>query len=162
MELRIAPKSHTSLPRNAPFPPRGVAPASKLCRSPGSDQWRFFKISDNLREQGNRPRLPLLRYLPPGGHTGGQSRVMTIRDTIPGPDDASVSVATYRRIRADIVFGRAAPGRKLGLEEMRDTYCVSISTLRELLGRLCSENLVVAEGQKGFRVAPISAEDFRE
>ena len=45
---------------------------------------------------------------------------------------------------------------------MRQTYGASVSTLRELLGRLASEELVTAEGQRGFEVAPISPEDLRE
>jgi DNA-binding GntR family transcriptional regulator len=68
----------------------------------------------------------------------------------------------YRRIRSDIVFGRLAPGEKLKLDRIGGLYNVSISTLRELLNRLCSEGLAVAEGQRGFQVAPVSAEDFRE
>jgi DNA-binding GntR family transcriptional regulator len=70
--------------------------------------------------------------------------------------------AAYRRIRADIVLGRLAPGRKLGLDGLRAIYGVAIGTLREALFRLASEGLVVAEGQRGFAVAPVSAEDFRE
>jgi len=77
-------------------------------------------------------------------------------------EDSSVGEAAYRRIRADIVFGRLAPGQRLGLDWMRETYGASISTLRELLSRLSSEDLVAAEGQRGFEVAPVSAEDFRE
>ncbi|MBO6719450.1 MAG: GntR family transcriptional regulator [Rhizobiaceae bacterium] len=68
----------------------------------------------------------------------------------------------YRRIRADIVFGRLVPGQKLKLERLRDTYGASISTLREILNRLSSESLVVAEGQRGFEVAPVSVENLRE
>jgi DNA-binding GntR family transcriptional regulator len=37
-----------------------------------------------------------------------------------------------------------------------------VSTLREALTRLASEELVVAEGQRGFTVAPVSPEDFAE
>lgn len=77
-------------------------------------------------------------------------------------EGVSVGEAAYRRIRADIVFGRLTPGQKLGLDRMRETYGASISTLRELLSRLASEGLIVAEGQKGFEVAPVSEEDFRE
>jgi DNA-binding GntR family transcriptional regulator len=88
--------------------------------------------------------------------------MVQIRDLTSGADDASVSVVAYQRLRADIVFGRVEPGCKLGLEDLRETYGVSISTLRELLSRLCSESLVAAEGQKGFRVAPVSAADFRD
>ncbi|MGX9963826.1 GntR family transcriptional regulator [Roseomonas sp. F4] len=70
--------------------------------------------------------------------------------------------AAYRRIRADVVLARLAPGQKLGLDGLREIYGVSIGTLREALNRLASEGLVIAEGQRGFAVAPVSAEDFRE
>lgn len=70
--------------------------------------------------------------------------------------------AAYRRLRADVVHGRLAPGRKLGLDGLRRIYAVGVGTLREALNRLASEGLVVAEGQRGFTVAPVSAEDFRE
>jgi DNA-binding GntR family transcriptional regulator len=68
----------------------------------------------------------------------------------------------YRRIRSDIVFGRLPPGRKLKLEKLKADYSASVSTLREILNRLSSERLVVAEGQKGFEVAPVSAARLRE
>ncbi|MBP0493935.1 GntR family transcriptional regulator [Pararoseomonas indoligenes] len=84
------------------------------------------------------------------------------REVPSAPDEATVSETVYRRIRADIVFGRLSPGQKLGLDRMRATYGASISTLRELLSRLASEGLIVAEGQRGFEVAPVSAEDFQE
>jgi DNA-binding GntR family transcriptional regulator len=74
----------------------------------------------------------------------------------------TIGEKAYRRIRQDIVFGRLVPGEKLKLDRISAAYEVSISTLRELLSRLCSEGLAVAEGQRGFEVAPVSAEDFRD
>src|SRR3954463_13876271 len=74
----------------------------------------------------------------------------------------SVSEKAYRSIRTDIVFGKLTPGEKLKLDRLRDEYGASVGTLRELLSRLVSEGLVVAEGQRGFEVAPISAENLRE
>ena len=74
----------------------------------------------------------------------------------------SVGEITYRRIRTDILFGRLAPGERLKLERMKDAYGASISTLRELLNRLSSEGLIMAEGLRGFEVTPISATDLRE
>ncbi|MBS7699803.1 MULTISPECIES: GntR family transcriptional regulator [unclassified Chelatococcus] len=68
----------------------------------------------------------------------------------------------YARIRADIVFGRLKPAQRLTLEKLRPTYGVGISTLREILSRLTPEGLVIAEGQRGFQVAPCSTEDLRE
>ena len=68
----------------------------------------------------------------------------------------------YRRIRTDILFGRLQPGLKLRLDSLKDRYGISVSTLRELLNRLSSEGLVVAEGQRGFEVAPVSAGNLKE
>lgn len=68
----------------------------------------------------------------------------------------------YRRIRADIIFGKLRPGQKLRLETMREHYNVSISTLREILSRLSAEGLVLSEGRRGFDVAPVSVTDLRE
>ena len=78
------------------------------------------------------------------------------------PDYDSVSETAYRRIRNDIIFGKLGPSEKLKLDRLREDYGTSVSTLRELLSRLASEGLVVAEGQRGFEVAPVSAENLRE
>lgn len=80
------------------------------------------------------------------------------------PNAAAETIAenTYRRIRADIIFGRLAPGQKLRLEHLKEAYETSVSTLREILNRLSSEGLVLAEGQRGFEVSPISEADLRE
>ena len=78
------------------------------------------------------------------------------------PPSDSVGESAYRRIRHDIIFGRLAPGSRLRLERLKDAYAASVSTLREILYRLSSEGLVLAEGQKGFEVAPVSQRHFRE
>jgi len=68
----------------------------------------------------------------------------------------------YRRIRSDIIFGVLTPSGRLRLDAMKEDYGLSISTLREILNRLTSEGFVVAEGQRGFEVAPISIQNLRE
>lgn len=68
----------------------------------------------------------------------------------------------YQQIRTDILFGRLAPGQKLKLDRLKQDYSVSVSTLREILSRLASEKFVIAEGQRGFEVSPVSMEDLRE
>lgn len=78
------------------------------------------------------------------------------------PPPPSVGETAYRRIRSDIIFGRLAPGQKLKLDVLRESYGASVSTLRELLNRLASEGLIEAEGQKGFVVTPVSATNLRE
>lgn len=74
----------------------------------------------------------------------------------------SAGESAYKRIRTDIITGRLAPGSRLRLDTLRRDYGASISTLRETLNRLVSEKLVVAEGQRGFEVSPISAANLRE
>jgi len=78
------------------------------------------------------------------------------------PVEASVGDVTYTRVRDDILQGRLAPDQKLKLDQIKSSYTVSVSTLRETLNRLASEGFVVAEGQKGFRVAPVSETNLRE
>ncbi|MBD3765569.1 MAG: GntR family transcriptional regulator [Rhodobacterales bacterium] len=70
--------------------------------------------------------------------------------------------STYQRLRADIIFGRRPPGQRLRLEELREGYGASVPTLREVLNRLASEGFVATEDQRGFAVAPVSAENLRE
>lgn len=77
-------------------------------------------------------------------------------------DHPPVGEATYRRVRADIVYGRLAPGQKLTLERMRGAYGSAVSTLREIFNGLASEGLITAEGARGFEVASISPDNLRE
>ncbi len=77
-------------------------------------------------------------------------------------ESVSVGELAYRRIRSDIVLGRLTPGRRLPLERMKEAYGASVSTLRELLNRLATEGLLVAEGARGFQVTAVSSADLRE
>ena len=95
----------------------------------------------------------------------GMARKTSLRRPVPGPvavEEPSVGEAVYRRVRHDIVFGRLAPGQKLTLERLKDSYEASVSTLREILNRLTSEALIVAEGARGFEVASISPDNLRQ
>ena len=74
----------------------------------------------------------------------------------------SVGDEGYGRIRTDIIFGRLKPGQRLRLDSLKQDYRLSIATLREILNRLTSDRLVLAEGKRGFEVAPISMEDLKE
>jgi GntR family carbon starvation induced transcriptional regulator len=68
----------------------------------------------------------------------------------------------YRRVRADIVMGRLKPGHRLKLDVLKEGYGVSVTTLREILNRLTAEGIVVAEGKRGFEVAPVSVGNLQE
>jgi DNA-binding GntR family transcriptional regulator len=69
---------------------------------------------------------------------------------------------SYARLRDDIIEGRLAPGEKLRVEHLKARYQVGAGTLREAITRLVSDALVVAEGQRGFRVAPVTLEDLED
>lgn len=66
----------------------------------------------------------------------------------------------HAQIRNNIIAGHYLPGEKLRVEHLKRDYGVSSSTLREALTMLIADRLVIAEGQRGFRVKPVSAEDL--
>lgn len=68
----------------------------------------------------------------------------------------------YSAIRADILACRLAPGSKLKIKDLCDAQHVSLGAVREALSRLTAEGLVVAEAQRGFQVAPVSAVDLQD
>ena len=68
----------------------------------------------------------------------------------------------YARLRRDIIQGVFPPGARLGIEALRSTCGVGATPLREALSRLSAEGFAVAEGQRGFRVADISARELQE
>ena len=68
----------------------------------------------------------------------------------------------YAQLRHDIVEGALAPGEKLRVEHLKAHYAVGAGTLREAITRLVSDALVVAEGQRGFRVAEMTVSDLQD
>ena len=82
--------------------------------------------------------------------------------TAPERPGRTLVEAAYATLRNEIIDGTLEPGAKLRTEELRARYDVSGSTIREALTRLLGEALVTSEGQRGFRVAPASIEDFRD
>ena len=76
------------------------------------------------------------------------------------PDEPkTLAEAAYRRLRRDIIEGIHPPGEKLRVEHLKDHYAVGAGTLREALLLLVTDALVTVQGQRGFRVAPISLDD---
>lgn len=64
------------------------------------------------------------------------------------------------RVRDDIIKGHLAPGSRLRLKELADSYEVGVIPLREALSRLASSGFVSAADQKGFSVGKISAAEI--
>lgn len=68
----------------------------------------------------------------------------------------------YDRLRADVISGELAPSQRLTLDMLKERYKVGVTPLREALYRLSASLLVEAEDQRGFRVADISLQHFRQ
>ena len=80
----------------------------------------------------------------------------------PGSAASSLTQDAYERLRADLLTCRLQPGARLKIGELCAALSVSLSAVREALSRLTSEGLVIAEPQRGFRVAPISPEELHD
>lgn len=65
-------------------------------------------------------------------------------------------------LRDEILDVKRHPGERLRFDELRKTYDIGISPLREALMHLASEGLVVSEQRRGYRVAPVSEPDLWE
>ena len=74
------------------------------------------------------------------------------------PLDEIASEMALRRLTGDLVSGRLRPGTKLKLRELIERYGIGAHPLREALAQLVARELVVFEGNKGFRAAPVSKE----
>lgn len=75
---------------------------------------------------------------------------------------STLTERAYVALRSDIIAGALSPQAKLQTEDLKGRYGLGGSTLREALTRLTGEGLVTFEGQRGFRVAPVSQIDFSD
>jgi len=80
----------------------------------------------------------------------------------PEAESATLANDVFVKLRADIIRSRLSPGVKLRLNDLRETYSVGFSPLREALSRLAENRLVISIGQRGFRVRDVSAQDIMD
>lgn len=85
--------------------------------------------------------------------------VDTAGTLIPGALKSLTGMA-FDQIRADILLGRLRPEERLRINSLTTRYNVGASAVREALSRLVADDLVFAEEQRGFCVAPISKADL--
>jgi len=81
-------------------------------------------------------------------------------DVLPPP--ASVTEAAYNMVRHALLTGDIMPGDRLKIGELSARLSVNLSARREALTRLAGEGMLVAEPQRGFSAAPVSAEDLED
>ncbi|MGM4896583.1 GntR family transcriptional regulator [Tardiphaga sp. 709] len=72
----------------------------------------------------------------------------------------TLAVDITHRLRQDIVACRLKPGEPLKFDALKLAFGASFTTLREALTSLTADGLVVAEEQRGFRVAPVTSDDL--
>ncbi|WP_082767110.1 GntR family transcriptional regulator [Bosea sp. PAMC 26642] len=72
----------------------------------------------------------------------------------------SLTRAVYETLRADVLACRLEPGERLKVNDLCARLGVSLGAVREALSALTAEGLVVAEAQRGFKVASVSAADL--
>ncbi len=86
----------------------------------------------------------------------------------PDRDDATIAFgqtrasSLYDRLRGDLLTGRLVPGQRLTTRFLMERYEAGQTPLREALNRLSSDGLVISQDQRGFTVAPTSAEELTE
>lgn len=77
-------------------------------------------------------------------------------------DKRTMASQLEAQIRQDIISGRLAPGSRLRLKELAQSYEVGVIPLREALSRLANSGFVSAADQKGFSVGRISAAEIAD
>lgn len=70
--------------------------------------------------------------------------------------------AAFAALRADIICGARPPDERLRIDRLRTLYGIGPTPLREALQRLSAEGLVVAQGNRGFVVAPLDPREFAD
>lgn len=79
------------------------------------------------------------------------------------PDEGeTLAQAAHRALRVDIISGVRAPRERLRIEKLKTLYKVGPTPLREALQMLATDQLVIAEGNRGFSVAPLSLIEFED
>lgn len=80
----------------------------------------------------------------------------------PGGEGDTLSERAAAILERDILAGKLKPGARLAITELVGHYDIGATPLREGLSRLVSRGLIVAIGQRGFRVASVSRDDLAD
>jgi DNA-binding GntR family transcriptional regulator len=86
-------------------------------------------------------------------------RAMTALPGIAGSPDTQATAA-YRRLRAEILEGRLAPGQRLKVQDLATLCGAGPTPVREALAQLAAEGLARRIEQRGFRVADADPAGF--
>lgn len=65
-------------------------------------------------------------------------------------------------LRREIVSHRIEPGSRLPIVELQDRFGVGLTSLHKALAHLAADGLVISEGERGVRTAPVSRADLED
>ncbi|MFZ2174675.1 MAG: GntR family transcriptional regulator, partial [Rhodococcus sp. (in: high G+C Gram-positive bacteria)] len=68
----------------------------------------------------------------------------------------------FDSIRDEVLAARIPPGTKMKLADYGQRFDVSLSVVREAMGRLAEQGLLQANPQRGFSTLPLSVDDLLE
>lgn len=80
----------------------------------------------------------------------------------PVNDDATLRRRIYKQLRRAIIMGRRAPGERLSVEELCQTYESGISPVRDALQMLGQEGLVTIKPRSGYFVTSVTLKELRD
>lgn len=78
------------------------------------------------------------------------------------PGEETLTARASVALERDILSGALAPGSRLGVVDLVKRYGIGATPMREALSRLTSSGLILAIGQRGFRVAPLERSDLAD
>lgn len=97
-----------------------------------------------------------------GTQTANQDEADTSPSDVRLDNGETLAQAAYRALRIDIIRGVRLPGERLRIEKLKALYAVGPTPLREALQMLAADQLVTAEGNRGFTVAPLDYREFED
>lgn len=78
------------------------------------------------------------------------------------PSQDTLTDRAIAALQRDILAGELPPGGRLGVVGLVKRYGIGATPIREALSRLASRDLIIAIGQRGFRVAPLERADLAD
>ncbi|HEY3800747.1 MAG TPA: GntR family transcriptional regulator [Caulobacteraceae bacterium] len=91
-------------------------------------------------------------------HDGHERR----RGALGGWDPVLQKARVYEQILLDVILGELAPGARLDEQALARRYDAGLAGVRDALGRLALEGLVVRKPRSGTIVAPLDLIDVRQ
>lgn len=89
------------------------------------------------------------------------NKKVSLLDNTEGKTQTAIN-RLYLQLRQGIIKGEFVPGERLKIEKLKSLFDTGASPIREALSLLTSDNLVERMDQRGFRVSPISENNFNE